>query len=698
MNLDRLLAPRSVAVVGASTRPGTYGQQALENLVDAQFDGPVFGVHPKAEQVLGVRCYPTMADLPEVPDAVVIATPAATVPELIDQAGSLGVGGAVVVAAGFAEVEHGRELQRQLRDNALRHDLPVCGPNGNGLISVVRRAPLWGDGYSIAPAGGVALVSQSGNVAVNAVGSKRGLALHTVVSCGNQAVLDSSDYLIALAQQDGVRSIALYLEAEGDGEALAEGLALCAEREIGVAVLKSGRSALGASAAAAHTGAVAGDATVLRALIEDAGGAWVDDPHELLETAKAMANGRRKTGAGIAVITCSGGDAAISADEADRLDIPLPPLADDTKAALEAVLPAAASVGNPLDYTAVVWGEVDTISTIVRTTAADPSLGQVLVYYDQPQKMGPAATESWDVTLDAILLGAQDSEAQVVVASTMADLLPEDKIERCHAHNVPAVWGLTTGIKVANALRQPFGDPAHLRAISAVAGHRDAGVWMAEHEAKELLAKGGVNVPRGGVATSIEELDAVVALLDGPLAIKLSSPTLQHKTDIGALELGVVGSEAAHAAFERLRSIEGHSEAAVLIEQMEQPGVELLIAARRDAVVPALVVGLGGVWVEAVGDAVVIPLPTDADRVEQALRGLRGASLLTGGRGRPAVDLAAVADLAVSVGQLLIDEDLMLVELNPVFARPAGTAHGAVAVDAVIRRALSDSTHAAAAQ
>ncbi|MFL6182020.1 MAG: acetate--CoA ligase family protein [Actinomycetes bacterium] len=689
MNLERLLAPRSVAVVGATPRPGTYGNQAVENLVEAHFDGPVFGVHPKATEVLGVACYPTLSELPEVPDAIVIATPAATVPGLIEEAGRLGVGGAVVIAAGFAEVEHGRELQQQLRDNALRYDMPVCGPNGNGLVSVVRRAPLWGDGYNIAPAGGVALVSQSGNVAVNALGSTRGLHLHTVISCGNQAVLDSSDYVVALAQQDGVRSIALYLEAEGDGTKLAEGLALCAEREIGVVVLKSGRSALGATAAAAHTGAVAGDAKVLHALIEDAGGAWVDDPHELLETAKAMAHGRRKVAAGIAVVTCSGGDAAISADEADRLGIPLPPLAEATKAALRPIVPPAATVGNPLDYTAQIWGEVETISSIVRTTASDPSLGQVVVYYDQPQKMGEAATESWDITLGAILLGAEGADAPVMVASTMADLLPEDKIDQCLAQGVPAVWGLTTGIKVANAMRRPFGDPTRLRAISGIAGAAEPGVWLAEHDAKELLAKGGVAIPRGGVATSIDEVDAVVGSLDGPLALKLSSASLQHKSDIGALQLGVVGSEAARAAFQRLRLIEGHSDSPVLIEQMEQPGVELLIAARRDSVVPALVVGLGGLWVEAVGDAAVLPLPADAAQVEHALRGLRGASLLTGGRGGPAVDLAAVANLAVRVGQLLIDEDLMLIELNPVFARPVGTAHGAVAVDAVIRRTAS---------
>ena len=682
MNLDRLLAPRSVAVVGASPRSGTYGNQAVANLLAAGFDGPVWGVHPKAFEVLGVRCVPTLSDLDEVPDAIVVATPAATVPAIIEEAGRLGVGGAVVIAAGFAEVEHGRELQQQLRDAALRYDLPVCGPNGNGLVSVHRRAPLWGDGYNLAPAGAVALVSQSGNVAVNALGTRRALRLHTVISCGNQAVLDASDYLIALAEQEGVRSVALYLETDGDGARLAEGLAACAERSIGVVVLKSGRSALGASAAAAHTGAVAGDARVLEALITEAGGLWVDDPNELLEAAKAMAVGRRHTGAGIAVVTCSGGDAAISADEAERLGIPLPALADATKEALGPIMPDAATIGNPLDYTAMIWGETERIGDIVRTTATDPNLAQVLVYYDQPQKMDAASTASWDATLDGILAGAVGATAPVMVASTLPDLLPEDTVQRCLDAGVPAVWGLSTGLKVANAMRAPFGDPARLRAIGALVGHSEPGDWLAEHETKELLRRSRIVFPAGELATDAAQAVRIAAQLNGPVAMKLSSPTLQHKSDLGALELNVVGDEQVSAVFDRLRAIEGQAATPVLVETMSAPGVELLISARRDAVVPVLVVGLGGVWVEIASDAAVIPLPADGKRVAQALRQLRGASLLTGGRGRPPVDLVAVADMAVRVGEALFEHDLELIELNPVFA---GTT-GAVAVDAIARR------------
>ena len=191
-------------------------------------------------------------------------------------------------------------------------------------------------------------------------------------------------------------------------------------------------------------------------------------------------------------------------------------------------------------------------------------------------------------------------------------------------------------------------------------------------------------MPRGGVASNAEELDALVAHLGGPVALKLSSPTLQHKSDVGALELGVTSTAAARAAFERLRGLDGHAHTPVLVEQMASPGVELLVAARRDAVVPALVVGLGGIWVEAVGDVAVIPLPADEARVEWALRSLRGAALLTGGRGNSSVDIAAVALLAARVGQLLLEEDFVLIELNPVFAGLSS----AVAVDAVMRRAL----------
>ncbi len=304
-----LLDPRSIAVVGANDRPGSYGDIVLRNLDRAGFEGSVWGVNPRRVEVHGRECVQSVADLPQPVDAVVVAIPAAGVPAVIRDAAARDCGGAIVISAGFGEVPQGRELERELADAAMSGGLPLCGPNGNGIFAVGSRAPMWGDSVPPLEPGGVAMISQSGNVAVNALGSRRGIRYHTVLSTGNQAVLDASDWLAAVCRREGVRAIAMFLEEDGDGERLARSLAECAEREVRVAVLKVGASEAGARAASAHTGALAGDQRVFRALVEEAGGAWARDPHELLELARVLAEPRARPrgGGGLAVLTCSGG-------------------------------------------------------------------------------------------------------------------------------------------------------------------------------------------------------------------------------------------------------------------------------------------------------------------------------------------------------------------------------------------------------
>ena len=300
MDLTRLLRPRSVAVVGASERDDSYAGETLLNLRLAGFAGPVWGVNPKRAEAHGFPCFPSLSELPEVPDAVVVGIPAAGVPEVVEEAGALGCGGAVVYGAGFGEIALGAEHQRRLSEAAARHSLPVCGPNGNGIVALHSGAAMWGDTLRALEPGPVALVSQSGNVAVNALAARRGLRFHTVVSCGNSVAVDPADWMAALARDETVRSIALYLEGDGDGALLCEALAECAERGVGVAVLKAGESSAGAAAATAHTGAVAGDQRVFRALVEEAGAAWAEDVHDLLEIAKShrRAAPRRRRAAG----------------------------------------------------------------------------------------------------------------------------------------------------------------------------------------------------------------------------------------------------------------------------------------------------------------------------------------------------------------------------------------------------------------
>lgn len=334
--LARLLRPRSVAVVGATDRAGSYAAQALINLDANGFPGEVWGVNPGRTEVLGRPCVPSLAELPAAVDAVIVAIPAAGVPEVIEQAGARGCGGAVVFSAGFAEIREGAAVERALIDAAALHGLPVCGPNCNGIVAVHSGAAMWGDAVATREPGSVALVSQSGNVAVNALATQRGLRFHTVVSSGNQAVLSAADYLEALAREDGLRSVALYLEDDG-GPRLCDGLIACADAGIRVAVLKVGSSPEGAQAAAAHSGALAGDQRVFRALLDEAGAVSAEDLHELLEVAKAFSAVRpaRPAGtsagrlapataeSGLAILTCSGGDSAQGADEAARRGLTL---------------------------------------------------------------------------------------------------------------------------------------------------------------------------------------------------------------------------------------------------------------------------------------------------------------------------------------------------------------------------------------
>jgi acetyl-CoA synthetase len=684
VDLSRLLHPRTIAVVGATDRAGSYAGETLLNLATLGYAGTVWGVNPGRDQAHGVPCFPMLADLPSAPDAVVVAIPAAGVAAVVEEAGALGCGGAVVYGAGFGEVAQGEGHEVALAAAAARHQLPVCGPNGNGIVALHERAALWGDALRPLEAGRVALVSQSGNVAVNTLATMRGLRLHTVVSCGNAVGVDPADWVAALAGEEEIGSIALYLEADGPGDRLCEALARCAERGVGVAVLKVGASTAGAGAAAAHTGAVAGDQRVFRALVEEAGAAWAADVHELLELAKAMAvPGARPeaAGGGLAVLTCSGGDSALAADECERIGLDLPPLAPDTGARLREVLPHAATVGNPLDYTALIWGEVETLRDIIATTAADPAIDQVLVLYDQPVGIEGAPDETWAAVREGIHAGAAASPVPVAVASTLPELLDDAAAARFGAAGIPAIAGLRTGLACVAALRRAPGDAARLRAIGAgAAGDRNGRGWLAEHEAKQLLRDARLPVVDGRLVADEDDAVAALAELGGPVALKLSAPGLLHKSELGGLALDLGTEAEVRAAHRRLAAV-GLEGAAVLAERMSPSGVELLVAARGEGVVPALVVGMGGLWTEAYDDVAIVPLPATADRVEAALRGLRGAVLLTGARGGDPVDLRAVAELAARVGELLGERGLGLIELNPVLAH----ASGAIAVDAVAR-------------
>ena len=545
----------------------------------------------------------------------------------------------------------------------------------------------------------MAMITQSGNVAVNALGSRRGHPLpHRGLDRQPGGAATPATGSRRSPSATGCGSVALFLESDGDGARLAEALARCAERGVGVAVLKVGSSEAGARAAAAHTGALAGDQRVFRALVEEAGAAWAEDPHELLELARALAEPRARPrgDGGLAVLTCSGGDSGIAADEAARSALELPALAPATERELAELLPDAATIGNPLDYTSMIWGDDRAPARDRRRGRRRPGDRPAAALLRPPQGRagrGGAGQPS----AQGLVAGADDGRGR-----DAGRLDPPRPARRRGARELadrglPAIAGLRTALLCARALRRPPADPARLREIAAAArAHgptRPAATATAgstRPSAKDAAARRrGRRCP---TAASRDDADGCVRgrrRIGWPVALKLSAPELRHKSEAGALALGL-GDEAALARGLRpaARSARRRPRRRLLVERMAAPGVELLVAARADAVVPALVVGLGGIWTEALDDVAIVPLPADAERVERgAARRCAAPPLLTGGRGREPVDLAAVAELAARVGRAAARARASPCSSS---TRWSSARDGCVALDALARRRRAD--------
>ncbi|PHX61432.1 MAG: hypothetical protein CK552_00780 [Actinobacteria bacterium] len=670
MDISRLIRPRSIAVIGATERPGSYAHTTLLNLIRNGYAGTVIGVHPTRKEVLSFRCVPSLQDLSESVDAVVIATPAESVPGYLLQSRELGCGGAVVFAAGFAEI--GNDLAQADLISAAG-ELPVIGPNGNGLVSVPARAALWGDAALLpTDAGPIALITQSGNIGVVLLAHRQGLGLHSIFSVGNSAVVDSAMLIDSLATTDGVRVIGAYLEGDGDGARLARALAKCAQNDVRVVFLKAGRSSRGRAAGAAHTAAVAGDQKVFEALIQEAGGILVHEPVALIETARALAIGHRDA-RGAAVITCSGGDATLAADLADDARAILADFGAPTLQALAGLLPKTATATNPLDHTNLVWADTEAVAAICETVALDPGVGHLLYVQDLPPGLPAGPRAEWDATRAGGIAGGGRAQLSTMLVSSMPGQEPDD-----------AVGGLVSALKAVAALQQPAPDPSRLLQIAECASRAPINLgsqYLAEHTAKEFLRAVGIFVPKSQVVANSDAAVSAAAEIGFPVAIKVSAPGLIHKSEIGALALNLAtANEVRDASAQLLRIPVLPANPELLVEAMVETGVEVFVAAHSMGIVPCVVVGIGGIWAEIMNDVAVIPLPTDSNRVVREIGRLRGAELLTGGRGQQVYAIHELAQLVVRAGNLLMDEHWTMIELNPVIVDGST----AIAVDAII--------------
>lgn len=692
-NLKRLLSPRHVAFVG-----GQSVVVPIELCRQAGFAGPVWAVNPKHEELAGVPCFSSIAELPEAPDATFIGVPREITVDIVRQLAERDAGGCVAYAAGFAEVGE-TALQAALVEAA--GDLAVVGPNCYGLLNSVDGLALWPSGWGGGRVErGVAVIAQSGNIALNLTMNQRSVPLAYVVSAGNQAVLGIEDYVAVFAEDPAVTAIALYIEGLADVPGFSRAAAAALERGVPVVALKAGRSALGAELALSHTSSLAGNDALYDALFDRLGVIRVDSVPQLLETVKYLSVAGPPAGNRLCAFTCSGGDSLLVADAVARSGVELPAMTPAQTRAVRAMLPDFASVMNPLDYNVTLWGDCAALTRCFSAVLAECYDAGMLVI-DFPAN-DPEGYASCEAAIDAAAAAQQATGRPMLVTSSLPELLPATARDRMIASGVAPMQGIDEAVaafaasaRYGSVRARVRGTPGGIAALHlpAHAELPSGRALLGEYESKQLLAAYGLTVPPARLADA-GAARASAAELGFPVALKLAVPALPHKTEAGAVRLGLKNESELSAAIAEMRAILAAQVPPVvaetfLIERMaEAPVGELIVGITRDRQFGlALVLGAGGVLVEMVRDSATLLLPTDRAAVERALSGLRIAKLLAGYRGRAAGDMAAAVDAVLAVAAFAEAERDRLIELdvNPLFVLPAG--RGAVAVDALIVRA-----------
>lgn len=692
-NLRRLLDPRHIAFVGGET----VGR-AIRICRNAGYRGEIFAVNPKRREIEGIACVPAIGDLPMAPDACFLAIPADPTIEAVKEIGRVGGGGAVCYASGFAEIG-GIGAKRHDALVAASGDLAVVGPNCFGLVNYVNHASMWMADY-VPGAGpkGAAIVGQSGNVCIHFSMNQREVPFSYIISAGNQAILGFEDYIDCLSGDPNVTAIGLFLEGIRDVPAFSRACLAALARGVPVIVCRCGVSDLGAKLATSHTSSLAGSNALYDALFDRLGILSVPNVARFLELLKVACRVPLPKGRRLAVFSSSGGDNGMAADYAAAAGLELPQPGDLQRSAIAAMLPDYAQVSNPLDFTAGYWGAEERLAPMFRRMLQDGGYDFALLILDHPRlELGQEVRKPLEAMVRALGMASRDTEVIGGLASVDPLSMPESMRRQVLEQGLIPLPGLDDACAVLarwaayaefrrNCERD--GPPAPPLQVSPIESRKRR--LLDEWDSKSRLAAAGLSVPAGMVA-SAAEIGHLTGGFEEALVVKALSADLPHKTEAGAVVLGVRGSREAAAAAERIsRNVAAHGRGLrldrFLIEPMIQDAVgELLVGVKRDPQFGlVMVIAAGGILVELLRDSVSVLLPVSAGDIEAALRRLKSFALLEGFRGRPRADLpAAVAAILAIARYAEANKDrLMELDVNPLLLRPEGK--GAVAVDALI--------------
>jgi acetate---CoA ligase (ADP-forming) len=691
--------PGSVAVVGASREPSSIGYRILEALVMNRFQGPVYPVNPRAKVVGSMRAYASVMELPEPVDLAVVTVPRDAVLGVIDECAQRGVKAVIVITAGFAETDSdGKALQKRLLEKVRGYGIRMVGPNCMGLLNTEADVRLNASFSPVfPPPGRIAMSSQSGalGLAILALAAERELGISTFVSVGNKADVSGNDLLQYWEVDDGTSVILLYLESFGNPRRFAR-IARRVSRTKPIIAVKAGRTLAGRRAAGSHTAALAANDVAVDALFRQTGVIRAETLDEMFDIASAMENQPLPKGRRVAIVTNAGGPGILCADACEAGGLVVPELSEQIRVELRTFLPAAASVSNPVDM--IASARAESYRKTIEAVLPAPEVDAMIVIYipvDRNDSQSVAQAIKDGVARARTSGGGEKPVLACLMANDGSHILKLDQ-ETIPSYLFPesAAKVLARAANYAEWRSKPLAlvpgfpdvkkDEAKQIVRRAIAERGDG--WLLAEEGRAVLSAFGIPQVAGGLARTADEAVRIASSLDFPVAAKLASQRVLHKSDIGAVRLNLQDEDGVRRAFDEVKQdgMEG-----VVVQSMIRNGFELMIGVAEDPLFgPLIAFGLGGIYVEILADVSfrVTPL-TDRD-AEEMIRSIRGYRLLEGYRGHAPADIKAIQEVLLRVSRMVEDiPEIRELDLNPIFALPPG--QGCAVVDARIRAAAS---------
>ncbi|HTN26714.1 MAG TPA: acetate--CoA ligase family protein [Burkholderiales bacterium] len=691
--LSSLIDPKSVAIIGASENPNKIGGRPIFYMQKHGYKGKIFPINPNRSEIQGLRGYPSLAALPEVPELALVIVSGDAAVAAIDECAARGVKSAIVIASGFGETgEAGRAVQRGMAERARSKGMRIVGPNTQGLAN-------FGNGtiasfstmFVEVPAldGPIAVASQSGGMSSVTYGlcRRRGLGVRHVHATGNEADVTVADIAWAVAHDPGVKLLLMYLETIANPDLLAQTAQYARERDLPIVAVKAGRSASGQKAASSHTGALANEDRVVDAFFRHHGIWRVRDPQAMALAAEAYLKGWRPQGRKLVVISNSGASCVMGADSSEDYGLALAELSAQTKRDVAAKLPGFATSTNPIDVTAALLQNSGLFGDVLPIVAKDPSADLFFIHI-------PVAGAGYDVerfARDSVQFAAATGKPVAVSAwqESIASVFRSAGLVTFEneAEALGVMAQVASHTELMRRPRPKWPDDASFEIPQG------AQRFFHEADSLELLAKAGVPVVPYRLCKSAAEARAAFTALGAPVAVKACSVDVPHKSEHGLVSLGISSADDAARLFdsqwEKLASMKAARDG-VIVAAMRKARRELMVGAKVDPVFgPVVIVGDGGKYVEALKDFALLIPPFDAGDVRKALQSLRIAPIINGVRGEPALDVDAVAKVAIGVGRLIraAKGKIASIDLNPVMV--GATGEGAVVVDALIERAAA---------